>query len=90
MGANRLLSQPSKHARKWVSCRAHYEGNGAIIFKLACALGCEGIVSKRRGSPHRGGRSDHWVKIKNPNAPAVRRLEQRSGTELPHVAHHFG
>ena len=25
----------------------HYEGDGVIIFKHACKLGCEGIVSKR-------------------------------------------
>ena len=26
------------------------------------ALGCEGIVSKRRGSLYRAGRSDNWLK----------------------------
>jgi bifunctional non-homologous end joining protein LigD len=51
----------------------HYDGDGAIIFKQACSLGCEGIVSKRLGSPYRSGRSDHWLKIKNPAAPAVKR-----------------
>jgi bifunctional non-homologous end joining protein LigD len=35
--------------------------------------GCEGIVSKRLGSPYRSGRSAHWVKVKNPKAPAVTR-----------------
>jgi hypothetical protein len=30
-------------------------------------------VSKRLGSPYRSGRVDHWLKIKNPAAPAVRR-----------------
>jgi ATP-dependent DNA ligase len=34
---------------------------------------CEGIVSKRLGSVYRAGRVDHWLKIKNPAAPAVRR-----------------
>jgi hypothetical protein len=48
----------------------HYTADGAIIFKHACALGCEGIVSKRLGSPY--GRVDHWLKLKNPTAPAVR------------------
>jgi bifunctional non-homologous end joining protein LigD len=28
----------------------HYENDGEIIFKHACKLGCEGIVSKRLGS----------------------------------------
>ena len=50
-----------------------FEGDGAVIFTHACALGCEGIVSKRLGSPYRPGRADCWVKIKNPAAPAVRR-----------------
>ena len=33
----------------------------------------EGIVSKRLGSIYRRGRSQHWVKVKNPKAPAVKR-----------------
>jgi bifunctional non-homologous end joining protein LigD len=51
----------------------HYEEDGAIVFREACKLGCEGIVSKRLGSIYRSGRSAHWVKIKNPKAPAVKR-----------------
>jgi len=50
-----------------------FEGNGDILFEHACKLGCEGIVSKRLGSPYRSGRSPHWVKVKNPKAPAVKR-----------------
>jgi bifunctional non-homologous end joining protein LigD len=50
-----------------------FTGDGAVIYNHACALGCEGIVSKRLGSPYRAGRSAHWLKIKNPAAPAVRR-----------------
>lgn len=30
----------------------HYEGDGEVVFRHACKLGCEGIVSKRRGSPY--------------------------------------
>jgi hypothetical protein len=48
-------------------------GDGAVIYKHACALGCGGIVSKRLGSPYRAGRSAHWLKVKNPAAPAVKR-----------------
>ena len=50
-----------------------FEGDGAILFEHACKLGCEGIVSKRLGSTYRSGRSPHWVKVKNPKAPAVKR-----------------
>jgi bifunctional non-homologous end joining protein LigD len=47
------------------------ERDGHILFEHACKLGCEGIVSKRLGSSYRSGRSPHWLKIKNPKAPAV-------------------
>jgi ATP-dependent DNA ligase len=56
-----------------IAFNQHYSCEGTFIYKHACALGCEGIVSKRLGSPYRSGRVDHWLKIKNPAAPAVRR-----------------
>ena len=33
------------------------EDDGPTVFKHACKLGLEGIVSKRKGSPYRSGRS---------------------------------
>jgi hypothetical protein len=51
----------------------HYVSDGDIVYRQACKLGCEGIVSKRLGSPYCCGRSRHWLKVKNPAAPAVRR-----------------
>jgi ATP-dependent DNA ligase len=56
-----------------ISLNATYDGDGAAIYRHACALGCEGIVSKRLGSPYRAGRTEQWLKMKNPEAPAVRR-----------------
>ena len=35
----------------------HIEGDGETIFRHACKLGLEGIVSKRKDSPYRSGRS---------------------------------
>jgi ATP-dependent DNA ligase len=52
------------------------EGDGTTICGHACAIGREGIVSKRLGTPYRAGRSAHWLKIENPAAPAVRRSEE--------------
>jgi bifunctional non-homologous end joining protein LigD len=62
--------------RDGIAFNQHFDGDGAGIFRHACALCCEGIVSKQLGSPYRAGRSAHWLKIKNPNAPGVRRLEE--------------
>jgi bifunctional non-homologous end joining protein LigD len=50
-----------------------FKEDGAIIYREACNLGCEGIVSKRLGSSYRSGRAPHWIKVKNPAAPAVKR-----------------
>jgi bifunctional non-homologous end joining protein LigD len=44
-----------------------------VVFKHACRMGVEGIVSKRLGSIYRSGRTNTWLKSKNPDAPAVRR-----------------
>ena len=52
---------------------AHFIADDAIVYRQACSLGCEGIVSKRLGSYYRSGRAVCWLKAKNPNAPAVTR-----------------
>jgi len=41
-------------------------------------LGLEGIVSKHRDRAYRAGRSANWIKVKNPQAPAMRRAEDGS------------
>jgi hypothetical protein len=51
----------------------HMEGDGPTVFAHACKLGLEGIVSKRKDSAYRSGRSPDWLKMKNPAAPAVKR-----------------
>jgi bifunctional non-homologous end joining protein LigD len=41
-----------------------FEGDGQAVFDEACRLGAEGIVSKRRGSAYRAGRTGAWLKTK--------------------------
>jgi bifunctional non-homologous end joining protein LigD len=65
----KLLGRP----KPGIALNTHYVGDDDIVYRQACKLGCEGIVSKRLGSLYRLGRSKHWVKVKNPTAPAVRR-----------------
>jgi bifunctional non-homologous end joining protein LigD len=65
----RLLRRPPDG----IGLNEHFSGEGAVVFKHVCKLGCEGIVSKRLGSSYRSGRSQHWIKVKNPKAPAVKR-----------------
>ena len=60
----------------------HIEGDAEDIFRHACKLRLEGIVSKLRlegivsklrRSVYRSGRSRDWIKMKNPDCDAVRR-----------------
>ncbi len=47
--------------------------DGEAVFNHACRIGLEGIVSKRKDSTYRSGRSPDWLKMKNPACEAVRR-----------------
>src|SRR4051812_21298046 len=48
---------------------------GPDLFRHACLLGLEGLVSKRKESRYRAGRSPDWVKVKNPASPAMTRAK---------------
>jgi bifunctional non-homologous end joining protein LigD len=51
----------------------HIEGDGPTVFVHACKHGLERIVSKRKDSMYRSGRSPEWLKMKNPAWAAVKR-----------------
>jgi ATP-dependent DNA ligase len=76
-----LLAQLIRAPRLGLVLNITFDQPGNIVLKHACALGCEGIVSKRLGSRYRSGRSRDWVKLKNPNAPAVKRGSQEDWGE---------
>ena len=40
------------------------------------SMGLEGIVSKRLSAPYRSGPSRDWLKVKNPNSPAMIRARE--------------
>jgi bifunctional non-homologous end joining protein LigD len=47
---------------------------GPDLFRAACDMGLEGLVSKRRDRPYQAGRSKHWIKIKNRKHSAMSRV----------------
>jgi bifunctional non-homologous end joining protein LigD len=51
----------------------HTDEDGTVVFRHACKMGLEGIVSKRLTGPYRSGPSRDWLKVKNPDSPAMRR-----------------
>jgi hypothetical protein len=65
----------------WKGCsrgdpRGYFERGeiGSDLFRAACRMGLEGLVSKRRGRPYRGGPSKDWLKVKNRTHPAMARV----------------
>jgi hypothetical protein len=50
----------------------HLEGDGPIVFKHACRLGLEGIVSKRKDSRYRPGRRRTGSRARTRTRPAAK------------------
>jgi ATP-dependent DNA ligase len=48
---------------------------GPDLFRAACNMGLEGLVSKRQDRSYRRGRSKDWVKAKNRSHPAMERVK---------------
>jgi bifunctional non-homologous end joining protein LigD len=57
---------------------AEYEQRdiGQELFRAACKMGLEGIVSKRLDRAYGAGRCKHWLKTKNPAHPAYSRMRR--------------
>jgi hypothetical protein len=72
------LAKVLSRAQHGIYFSEHLDDDGELIFKHACRMGLEGIVSKRRDFPYRSGRTKSWIKIKNPASPA--RLRVQDGT----------
>jgi ATP-dependent DNA ligase len=75
----------ARESRRQVGENEHMEKDGPTVFAHACKLGLEGIVSKRRDSRYRSGRSPDWLKSKNPACEAVRREANRPGRNITGV-----
>ena len=68
-----MLASVMAKAAPGLRLNEHIEADGPTVFAHACKMGLEGIVSKRKASPYRSGRSPEWLKSKNPACEAVRR-----------------
>jgi bifunctional non-homologous end joining protein LigD len=62
-GRKATLEMILARARIGIRFNEHMEGDGETVFRHACKLGLEGIVSKRKDSSYRSGRSPGWLKM---------------------------
>jgi bifunctional non-homologous end joining protein LigD len=67
------LASLLRRAAPGLRLNEHIEADGPTVFAHACKMGLEGIVSKRRDSTYRSGRSPDWLKSKNSACAAVKR-----------------
>jgi hypothetical protein len=73
-----LLRKYTARAEPAILYSEHMEGEeGEAMFRHACRLGPEGIVSKRATSRYNSGRCDAWRKVKNPEY-----VRRRAGSVL--------
>jgi bifunctional non-homologous end joining protein LigD len=71
------LARLLKRAPAGLELSEHTDQDGGLLFAHACRMGLEGIVSKRLTAPYRSGRSPDWLKVKNPDSPAM--IRARAG-----------
>jgi bifunctional non-homologous end joining protein LigD len=62
----RLLRDQSRNGP--IRYTEHFEEQGSVIFRHACDMNLEGIISKLRDAPYRSGRSENFIKVKCHNA----------------------
>jgi hypothetical protein len=63
-------------AQVGIALNEHTDAKGELVFRQACAMGLEGIVSKRLTVPYKSGPSRDWIKVKNPDSPAMIRARE--------------
>jgi ATP-dependent DNA ligase len=71
------LARLLAHVAPGIEFNEHTDADGAAVFRQACKMGLEGIVSKRLTVPYRSGPSRDWLKVKNPDSPAMQRARER-------------
>lgn len=54
---------------------------GPNLFRAACNMGLEGLVSKHRDRPYQAGRSKDWLKTKTRTHPAMERVMEALSDE---------
>jgi bifunctional non-homologous end joining protein LigD len=59
-----ILANLLTNAPEYVRLSEHIQSNGEIIFRKACEMHAEGIVSKRADARYVSGRTTSWIKLK--------------------------
>jgi bifunctional non-homologous end joining protein LigD len=67
IGRRQMLQEALKKAGPVLRFSEHLSSKqGEAMFRHACAMGLEGIVSKKLTSRYKSGACKSWLKVKNP------------------------
>ncbi len=59
-----VLEKVLESAPKILRYSEHFEEDGELVYRHACRLSLEGVISKDRDAPYRSGRGKDWIKSK--------------------------
>ena len=77
------LAKLLRKAKPGIRLNEHIAADDATVFRHACKLDFEGIVSKRVDARYRSGRTRTWIKVRNKKAPAYTRMEDGTFSVCP-------
>jgi bifunctional non-homologous end joining protein LigD len=60
----KMLERVVENAGEFLRFSEHVDTSGDVVFRKACELQAEGIISKRAASKYTSGRSGDWLKLK--------------------------
>ena len=60
----KMLERVVENSGEFLRFSEHVDTSGDVVFRKACELGAEGIISKRAASKYSSGRSGDWLKLK--------------------------
>jgi len=67
IGRRRMLQKVLRKAGPMLRFSEHLDAaQGEAMFRHACAMGLEGVVSKKLTSRYKSGACKSWLKVKNP------------------------
>jgi bifunctional non-homologous end joining protein LigD len=68
----------------------HFDADAATLYKQACAMGLEGIISKSKDAPYRSERNESWLKVKCSQTARYEVIGYKKGATSLYLAKRIG
>ena len=68
----------------------HFDTDGTTLFRQACEMKLEGIISKFKGAPYKSERNESWIKVKCSQTARYEVIGYKSGATSLYLAKREG